>query len=221
MKGAVFVWVRNVPETITWLLCSKRLPINKDIAKYMTKYLFDQKFLFDPDSGITWMPQQLKAFQSIHEHDCTIVNVPTQGETIMCVAGIVASYLLRSKDYDIAVYRNDKMSRTKIMKAVVAMIAGRREVLCENTRCIRIKDCNNSVEILPYTDRSMKVSSLIICIDTDKIEPRFFFKHLIPIVSVAGTRVLCFGDLQAGHWLYRLSEMRRDNGDPFFNVIRE
>jgi hypothetical protein len=35
------MWVRNLSESVTWIFCSKRIPISRDAARYVACFLFD------------------------------------------------------------------------------------------------------------------------------------------------------------------------------------
>ncbi len=221
-NGAVFIWQRNVQETVTWLLCSKLLPIHRNVAiSCVTKYLFDKKFLFDPDLGITWTPKQLLAFQALHKPcSTTFVDMPKCSGKKMCVAGIVASLMLRERDYHIKVFATDKRSCMKVLRTVFDMIVHRREVLVANAECIRIKEGNNSVTVQPFIVAvAGTVVELIICIGMEDIKSRYFFSSIMPILQASHTRLLSFLNMQEESWASRVCLMKHPNGDSIFNVI--
>jgi hypothetical protein len=217
--GAVFLWIRNTHESVTWLLCSKHLPISRDVAKYLLKFLFDKRYLFDLDLGITWNPLQLDSARSLLEHNYTLVDTPRRIGSIYCAMGIVATFLLRERNYTILVYCSESGLAEKFTSRVHEMIANRcKNVYTTNTH-LSLPDFKSELIVSENLHGPIPSCSLVIMIDA--LDPAQFFKFIVPLMSVRHSKLLWFGDSEQSPWYEKMLELRLERAQFVFNVIRD
>ncbi len=187
-KGAVYIWKKDVQARMLWMLYSKRLPISKDVARFLAKkYLWRMTYWFDPANNVEWCPLQLTVYRTLRQ-DKTNPTCVDMLDSYKCVAGIVASMFKTDKKQSIYVLVPHNDAKQHFQNKMVTFL-GRdfNGVMGDNTLIVtRDNDVINTV-----------VSGIIFVLDMSHIKS---FAGLVVRAKAQQNhpklQIVCFGDFK-------------------------
>lgn len=186
----VFV-LRYIPhEVVTWILCARKIKFLKDLTLWIAKkYLIHRCYEFCPSKNIGCNFMQLAAYKALNEHDYTIVG------TDSC--------------------------ETEITESVSGIIA----LLNQSSTCVigasyQIRDLTEEMCkkcFVNWTECSPCTHILILL--SDCVPSLFFFKKVVPLMTMTNMKVVIFGKIKKSLFMTDLSKVQV-NGKNFFRVIQ-
>jgi len=149
MNGSYF-WVRDVSASVTWVLISRKLPILKDCAPLVLKYLFKLVQCYEHIKyPSVWTQHQLQAYQALYSpYQLTTIKMGRNSGKGTAIAGIAASMMLQRQDYRICVLVGSKRIAERMIALIDDMIGKRLMYISKNSECIRFTN-GNSVTAIP------------------------------------------------------------------------
>lgn len=194
-RTRVFQRLRNQQECRTWLLCSLRLAICKDIRLHVTQFLYDTMHELEtfPDQGIrSWSNTQMKLYYAIQQNHICFYRAPDETSAQLVTAGIIASIMCNAElELCIGILASCEDKSISLMHQVYSFCKERIFMQEQSAYCL----ATNLVSVVTLSPSKWRASRchlyIVLGMDTAMIEP-IFFSHLVPLLQMSRARfVLC------------------------------
>ena len=158
--------VRDVPASVGWVLCAKRLNICKDMRIYILRYLFKEIKCFDPIRGIIWNEMQIRMYKSLYLPQRQVLFKGNRRSGIAYgLCGITASF--SAKGLSVTIFVASQQSRINMGSILVSMT-------CTNVRLINVLEANDVVNNYSQCDLTIiENNAKLICTAQKEWVPPF------------------------------------------------
>lgn len=208
LKSAIpFIWIRDIPASIGWILASSHLPIVLDCVGLVTRYLYKKQEYFSPITGIIWNPKQYDMFGTLYSpHKEMVIRLDKRNGATFGIIGMVASLLMtRGRIFKVCVICTSVRTAKQVSDRVKYFMDVNGEKMNQE-QCLIIAGGDKKAYYRHEPDLTI--------IDNADHQNELFVFNIVYTAHFKKSRLLCFCD--ATHTnetcAYLISQ-------PFFNVI--
>ena len=145
-----WVWIRDVPASVTWLLIVKYLPIHKDNIKLILGYLFKKEIFYGEVPHMHWSMDQYKVYSTLYlKEQTTMIRMGPRCGKKTTIAGITANLMMTKKNYKVCIITHNLIYAYNLITMVNDMVNGKLVIIEKNSDSIHYDNNNYFLSVQP------------------------------------------------------------------------